>query len=258
MKSNFKLQKLFGFLRGKRISPFVLLLFCSINLFAQGEKKIRFGIDNHFYTIIINSINNNEYFFFEERKPKKQPHIVSDIYAYSFGNYQIQFLPGSVFFVLLHQDRIEMIFQLSRPVLIFNEKLLIPFRSFLSCLSSCGMFDSSGSDLAISFKTKTNFSMTHRVGKQQEKQFNIKSDDTNPNSSFIESPSKKQEYNFSEFTFPKVLLTEKERFSLKKEPFAIQEFRIKQSITKPRLANDTMNVPPKFYVLPPELKNSSK
>jgi hypothetical protein len=61
-----------------------------------------------------------------------------------------------------------------------------------------------------------------------------------------------------ELAFPRVLLTEKERFSLKKIPFAVKETKPQPNITLPQSAKDTTKVPPKFYVLPPELKNNPK
>jgi hypothetical protein len=240
--------------------PLLLFLFLSITLFAQGERKIRFGIDNNYNSIVITSINGYEYFSFENQKHNSASNALGN-FIYSFGDYQIQFLPGSFFFVLKGKDKTEMIFQLNRPILSFKDKLLIPFRSFLSCLSSSGKFDSTGNNLAISFKTKSHLEVTQKTESFKEKQSNKKSNEERKSSVARESSMDKRKTKFTEVeesAFPRVLLTERERFSLKKMPFAVKETKPQPNITLPQSAKDTTKVPPKFYVLPPELKNNPK
>lgn len=239
----------------ERIFLSLFLFFFPISfIHPQTTKKHFFVVDNRTYPIVITQLNGYEYFYFDVQNSKKYvQQQQKNNFDFTLGKYKFFFLPGSFFFSISISEHPGQILQLNRPVIELNQRLLIPFWSFLSCLNSTGYFDYFTHSNSYIYKTKSNEKPIAKE-KPRENSLNKISDEKVANK--IQRHKDNVVTNIK--SFPKILLTERERFSLQKIPFEIPINENNNLDYKIPIKIDTVSIPPKYYVLPPELKNSPK
>lgn len=256
MKSNFQIVFFIKFFQNirERIFLSLFLFFFPISFIQpQTTKKHFLVVDNKTYPIVISQINDYEYFYFNVQNSKKYYQQQKNKYDLSFGKYKLFFLPGSFFFSISISEHQGQILQLNRPVVELNQRLLIPFWSFLSCLNSTGYFDYFAHSNSYIYKTKSN---EKPIAKEKPRENSLNKISNEKVAKEIQRHKDNVVTNIR--SSPKILLTERERFSLQKIPF---EIPINENINleyKTPIKIDTISIPPKYYVLPPELKNSPK
>ncbi len=256
MKFNFQIVLFVKFFQNWRERIFLslfLFIFSASSIQSQTTKKQFLVIDNKTFPIVISQINEYEYFYFDVQDLGKSFKQQINNFNFSFGKYKLFFLPGSFFFSISRNEQLVQILQLQRPVLEINQRLFIPFRSFLSCLNSTGYFDYQANLNSFIFKTKP---IEKPFAKETQRENNLKKISNDKVTKEIQRNKDNEGANIK--SLPKILLTERERFSLQKIPFEIPINENNKQKNEVPIKIDTVSIPPKYYVLPPELKNSPK
>ncbi len=238
------------------LSFLCFVLFVDV-LKCQSYKKLYFSIDDKVRAIYVIKLKEFEYFYFESLD-KGRKNFVEDSksYTYVFGQTSLFFLPGSMFFALYHKSFGKFEFQMNRPAILYKDKLLIPFFSFLECLSNSGIFASSLSSKSFAFKYK-------EPKKQENAPFAQitpkKKEPVDTAATPIPKVDEKMEDTQSR-SLPRLVLTNNERYSLEPNDGKQKAMNTKELESKNKRQNDDTlsKVPPKYYILPPELKNSPK
>lgn len=236
----------------------LLYLFCFflfVDDLSSQSHKYYFSIDDKVCVINVTKLKEYEYFYFEDLQKSKPNYIEGNrSFSYSFGQTTLMFLPGSMFFAIHNKNLGIREFQMNRPAILFKEKLLVPFVSFLDCITNSGIFEKSFSSKSFAFKYKEP-SKLEKVPSDLTKK-NEKSDEYNTPTQKVEQAAE----NSAKERLPRLVLTNNERYNL--EPTdgkqTSSDGKMLRSKGK-RAINDTIQkVPPKYYVLPPELRNSPK
>ncbi|MCX7908812.1 MAG: hypothetical protein N2560_04755 [Ignavibacteria bacterium] len=223
-------------------------------VFSQNPQKHYFSIDGKIQSILVLEIKGFEYFSFEK----------GNVGGFNFqiGRYLFYFLPGSKFFTFVDVNGNHHDFQMTRPAILLGQKLFIPFRSFLDCLLNSNLFEISFSTKSYAFKFKLD-----KTQKLSTRKGNEKYDKTNTGTSkygMEVAPelgvTEEKKPTTETKAFPKLLLTNQDRFSLTKPTKTKSIEPGETRMEKPyKIKEDTTGrVPPKYYVLPPQLKNNPK
>lgn len=229
--------------------PFFLLQY--IGLIAQ---KHFFSLDGHIQSISVVKLKNIDYFSFDVKE--------SENYCYRFGKSSLIFLPGSKFFTLIDKSNTQYEFQMQRPTILLNNRLMIPLETFLDCLKNAGLFEYSSTPRSFAFLYKKHIIQTANVAKTKKE---IIKENQKVRNEAKETKNKIEIQNddktLEPSSIPRLVLTNNERFSLVppkgKRISVIGKSNNTNHIDK--MQNDTTGkIPPKFYVLPPELKNNPK
>ncbi|MFN3781216.1 MAG: hypothetical protein ACK4SO_03465 [Candidatus Kapaibacteriota bacterium] len=239
---------------------FSLLLFFLFSdvLECQSYEKFYLSIDDKVRAIYVVKLRDYEYFYFENLS-RNRTNFIDDSrsFTYTFGETSLSFLPGSIFFAINHTSFGKQEFQMNRPAILYKDKLLIPFVSFFNCLSNSGVFASSVSAKSFAFKYKEpkkqeNLPPPNEM-KTNEKEFVQRDTSSIPKGvqAIVDSQNR---------SLPRLVLTNNERFNLeprveRQSTIDTKELKIKNKRTD---EDTTRKVPPKYYTLPPELKNSPK
>lgn len=242
-----------------RLLFFLFFVLLHLEIFAQSPNKKFFGFDGYVQSINLMSINNFDYFSFDDLTRANISKALEQNYIYSFGKNTLFFLPGSRFFFLIDKYDNKHQYQMVRPTFLLGDKLLIPLGSFLDCLSNSNLFETSFSNKSFAFKFKE--SKKENIGITPQKEtIGSKSRTQNNKGSGLQEDNKEETTSPNESTkIPKLVLTNYERFSLIKSKATGEDLQINpnKEIVKPK--KDTAGkIPPKFYVLPPQLKNKSE
>lgn len=227
----------------------MIALLLRIDGYAQ---KQFFSFDGHIQSITISNIRKFEYFTFDNSKQEN--------FTFRFGKNTFVFLPGSRFFALIDKFGMEREFQMQLPTLLVGGKLQIPFRSFLDCLSNSGFFEYSFSSKSYAFRFKEVKKEEQNLGKIQEINKTPQKENTEPK---VDKVGKVENnfYQSEKSSIPKLVFTNYERFSIvppKSKQRVKQEPKINSIPPKENEKDTTGKIPPKFYVLPPELKSNPK
>jgi hypothetical protein len=249
----------------------LLVLLIPQFLFTQqlGSNTIILKIDNFKRALKVAAFNGKEYFALSNFTPLQIKHKSNQTepFAVKCGNYQFSFLPGSIYFILrnLRQGN-EQILQISSPAIYLNGELWIPLKAFTNCLTSIPLFEHSvaGNSIALNTKkekpTKSSLETNKRTTTSQPNR--VKENKTQQAFDTREQPAKIIS------PLPKINLTLNERLALEPQPsttsnknnsYKGKSEKIKETPKqKSRTADTTLNIPPKYYVLPPALKNNPK
>lgn len=252
----------------KSLSLSLLLLIPQFLFTQQINNTITFKIDNFQKTLKINTFNRKEYFSLSNlyRAQIKHSNSRQEPFTVQCGNYQFSFLPGSIYFTLkdLKQGN-ERILQISSPTIDLNGELWIPLKAFINCLTSIPLFEHS---LALN-SIVLNTNKEKLIKSSLEKKTVATTSQTNrTNRNRIKQSLEKNKTNKPISPLPRINLTLNERLSLEPQPPApsnrsnfhknSSEKMKEISKQKSRTTDTTANIPPKYYVLPPVLKNNPK
>ncbi|MGC8957428.1 MAG: hypothetical protein ACP5LT_06345 [Candidatus Kapaibacteriota bacterium] len=241
---------------------FCVFLLLALSLIESRAQKTYLGFDGKVYPLSITNFKGTDYFAFDIKTQKLiGRHPDFEKYTYRLGSNSFHFLPGSKFFILFDTFGNENDFQMQKPAILVGDNLFIPLRSFLDCLSNSGLFESSFSQKSFAFRYKQIVKNNDNFTKDSKA--NIEDIDKTKKQqpqSKINKKINKEVRPFEQSSTPRLVFTNYERFSLvpAKEK---QMHKLKKGEIVPQKNNhnDTLGkVPPKFYVLPPELKNNPK
>lgn len=256
------------FLKG--VSLLLVLLIPQIIFAQQFNNTITFKIDNFKRTLKITVFNGKEYFAFSNllRTQIKHTDNQMEYFVAQCGGYQFSFIPGSIYFILddLKQES-QQILQISSPSIFLNGELWIPLKAFTNCLISLSSFEHSLVANSITLNTKrekTTKSLLEKKKYMAMPQTNRIKDYT------ISEPfDKGQQPTKPTPPLPRINLTSNERLSLEPRSYIpINNSNSYKTNSNSRKTNElpeskppgdsTVNIPPKYYVLPPVLKNNPK
>ncbi len=254
---------------------FLLCLFFMPHILftQQSNNTVLFKIDSHRATLKIATFNGKEYFAFSSlnRVPIKRANKQEEYFTIQYGKYQFTFIQGSIYFVLGNSElQNEQILQISVPTIYLNGELWIPFKSFTNALVSIPLFEYSISSNSVILNTKK-----EKITKASPEKKRYTPNDTIPtktnrlkNRRASESFGAKNQPTKPTSPLPRLNLTTNERFSLESRSLLPEDKKSSTSRnanktiiekTKQKVQRDTtIDIPPKYYVLPPVLKNNPK
>ncbi len=253
----------------KSLSLSLLLLIPQFLYTQQINNTITLKIDNFQKTLKITTFNGKDYFALSNFSQPQSRHGKNqqEIFSVQCGNYQFSFFPGSIYFILrdLRQGS-ERILQISSPAINLNGELWIPFKTFTNCLTSIPLFEHSLAGNSIVFNTKrekpTKPSLERKNEVTTSKTNRVKENKTQQTFDRSDQPAKVIS------PLPRINLTLNERLAggpqpsttnNKNEPYKGSSEKMQGTPKqKSRTTDTTVNVPPKYYVLPPVLKNNPK
>jgi hypothetical protein len=230
-------------------------------VFSQMLRKLFLSFDSQIQAISIVRLKDVEYFYFEMSSGNKKGLSFSDNpFSFQIGKVSFTFLPGSFFFILTEKSG-EHIFQMLRPAINNGKTLLIPFKSFVECLYNSGLFDTSNSSKSLAFKLKEEklpAPVQIEAKKTEAKRASLEASKTI--SPVKQEKTKTESRGGTSEPMPKLVLTNYERFNPKPEKLTIKQTSEKKLTPKEKInpKDTTKPIPPKYYVLPPELKNNPK
>ncbi len=227
-----------------------------VEIFSQPPNKKFFGFDGYVQSINLMSINNFDYFYFDNLTHANISKALEQNYSYSFGKNTLFFLPGSRFFFFIDKYENKHQFQMVRPTLLLGDKLLIPLGSFLDCLSNSNLLETSFSNKSFAFKFKESKKENIGITFQKEAIGSKSSTQSKKGRGLLEENKEETTSPDEPTKIPKLVFTNYERFSLIKSKATRENLQINpnKEIVKPK-KDTTGKIPPKFYVLPPQLKN---
>lgn len=246
----------------------LLMLLIPQFLFAQQfSNTTTLKIDNFKKTLKITIFNGKEYFALSNllRPQIKHSNNRQEPFSVQCGNYQFFFLPGSIYFILREiKQGNERILQISSPTIDLNGELWIPLKTFTKCLTSTPLFEHSLAGNLIVLNTKKEKTTKPSVGKDKHA--------TTPQTNRNKENKTQQRFDNSEqpakstiSPLPRINLTLNERLAREPQPSDKNnlhknnaENRKETPKQKYRTTDTTVNIPPKYYVLPPVLKNNPK
>lgn len=237
---------------------FILLINFFINLNAKGQQRYFFSLDHNVHSIWVANIKGTEYFTFDSPSKNLKSSNSTELYEYKFGKNSFSFLPGSQFFRLEDKYGHHHHFQLHRPVIIIDGKLFVPLRSFLDCLVNSNLFQISFAPKSYAFVFLENQKVFALPKTSKETKVIVeneakKSSNSNQYQILQDSEESKK--------FPRLVLTNNERFlSTNGNQIKLQGKGYNKELENQGNKNKdtTGKIPPKYYVLPPELKNNPK
>lgn len=251
----------------KCLSLSLLLLIPQFLFTQQFSNTTTLKIDNFKKTLKITIFNGKEYFALSNfpRPQIKNSANQQEPFSVQCGNYQFSFLPGSIYFILSNlKQGSERILQISSPTIDLNGELWIPLKTFINCITSIPLFEHSIAGNSIILNTKKE--KTIRLSPEQNKYA------TTPQTNRNKENKTRQTFGRSEqpakntiSPLPRINLTLNER--LAREPQPSNKNNLYKNNTKntkeipkqkSRTTDTTVNIPPKYYVLPPVLKNNPK
>ncbi|MCX7880170.1 MAG: hypothetical protein N2517_05870 [Ignavibacteria bacterium] len=226
----------------------------------QPERKVFFNIANFRSVCVVSNFKNIEYFSWDNNFNK---HLAKNKsfqkYSLKFGKTSLVFFIGTFYFVLIDETNESEIFQLTLPTIEVSGMVYVPLTSFLNCIEKSQKYDVSIINNNVTLrKRKSNIAL-----KTEAKHQHLKRETTETIIETQKIDETTETHLSNPSTMPKVNLTIYELLSLEKDKeFTTKKRGVKQRkpIESPKKAvtDTTGKVPPKYYVLPPELKNNPK
>lgn len=230
------------------LSPFIFLILFPTNLFPQ-EKKFTFQFENQKRIVTVKTIGNDEYFsaiellqLSKKRMQGVDPFLFADLNGISF-----LFLSGSFFFEIHTKFGYISTAQMNLPAITYFNTIYVPLKPFIEILSSLKILDChfSKGKMIVNLKKTAKEEMkiaSNQILKNPTKERNISENKIQTNQITNTQSSD---------SIPKFIKSSVDYFLLNPSS-ENQAFKL---IPRRTDTKDTIvNIPPKYYVLPPKMK----
>lgn len=243
----------FVFIKFRKIITAVIfiIIFCSLffftaNLFCE-EKRITFFFENQKQAAIIKTFGDDKYFALSDhflttksKVRQSEPYLI-----FGTGKISFIFIAGSFFFEIITHFNHTFVAQMNLPVIEHSNNIFVPLNTFIQALNSIKFLE------CTTYKDRIVIRLIKPIFPEKAKPVSKVFDDSEIHSK--QEKTKQLEVITSNISnqIPKFIQSSIDYFLLnpshKKTSFMfIQKNRIKK--------DTTVKIPPKYYVLPPFLK----
>ncbi len=232
---------------------FFLLTLLPLIAQQRGDYKFTISSGKNFTLLKLTSIYERDYLAIA------LPNTFDNyFFELNLKNYKFTFFVGSFFFAFEDLGESKKFYlQMTHPTFIFRNELYIPFQSLIISLNSLPNYSLEIGSNSLVIKKETNLVEKKPPPKNKTQ----KKEQAIPKVRKTPAVSQDNTSSPTKFELPKINFSVYERFAIKPEPpnNTIVNFMLHDS-TKlfPKFIDTTIYIPPKYYVLPPHLKNDPK